>query len=121
MRIKIVFNDKLLDRIGVFMKIGGITLWPWIILRERYNMAYLEKQKERVIRHEMTHIKQQAEMLVLPFYIWYVVEYILKLFKYGSKAYRNLSFEREAYANEHDLEYINNRKAYAWMKYIFKG
>ena len=30
----------------------------------------------------------------------------------------NLSFEREAYGNERNLLYLENRKKYAWFKYI---
>lgn len=31
-------------------------------------------------------------------------------------AYRNISFEREAYANEHDLNYIPKRSKYSQWK-----
>ena len=45
-------------------------------------------------------------------------EYIIKLFIHGKDAYRNLSFEREAYGNENDFEYLKNRKPYSWIKYL---
>jgi hypothetical protein len=38
------------------------------------------------------------EILYIPFYLWYGVEWLIKLF-YKGNAYRNLSFEREAYDN----------------------
>jgi hypothetical protein len=38
------------------------------------------------------------EMLYIPFYLWYGVEWLVKLFCKGN-AYRNISFEREAYDN----------------------
>jgi hypothetical protein len=38
------------------------------------------------------------EMLYIPFYLWYGVEWLIKLLCKGN-AYRNLSFEREAYDN----------------------
>ena len=38
------------------------------------------------------------EMMYIPFYLLYVVEWLIKLFCKGS-AYRNISFEREAYDN----------------------
>ena len=60
----------------------------------------------------MIHWKQQMEMLIIPFYVWYFIEWVIKLFKYGKKAYYNISFEREA--NQRS-EY---RKPFAWIKYI---
>lgn len=70
-----------------------------------------------VINHEYIHTKQMREMLYIPFYIWYGIEWLIRLFNSGNP-YRNISFEREAYANEYDMDYANNRKPYAWLKYI---
>lgn len=36
-------------------------------------------------------------------------------------AYRDNCFEREAYANEGDLEYFINRPFFGWMRYIIKS
>ena len=117
----IKYNDKFLDRIGLFMRIGGITLWPYVILREIYNSTPPWRRKAaRIINHETIHIKQQEEMLILPFYIWYVAEWFIKLFFYGKQAYYNISFEREAYDNDDNLSYLSNRKHYAWIKRILK-
>lgn len=33
-------------------------------------------------------------------------------------AYRNISFEREAYACQYDMKYLRTRKHYATLKYI---
>ena len=41
----------------------------------------------------------------------------VRLFKKGN-AYRNISFEREAYANEADENYLQHRKHYAWIHYL---
>ena len=72
------------------------------------------------LNHEEIHFKQMVEMLIIPFYIWYGIEWLIKLFKYKDthKAYRNISFERESYQNENNLEYLTNRKCYSWFKYI---
>lgn len=72
------------------------------------------------INHEAIHTEQYKEMLWIPFLIWYGIEWLIKIFIYGDthKAYRNISFEREAYQNEHDLEYLSNRKRYRWFKLI---
>lgn len=53
------------------------------------------------------------------FYILYIGEWIINLFKYSSshEAYRNISFEKEAYANQDNLAYLRFRKCYAqWRK-----
>ena len=119
----IKYSDKFLDRIGLFMKIGGITLWPFIILREIYDISPPWRRKAaRIINHESIHIKQQEEMLILPFYLWYITEWMIKVPIYFSfqKAYRNISFEREAYDNDDNLSYLSTRKHYAWIKRILK-
>lgn len=71
-----------------------------------------------VANHEMIHTLQQREMLFIPFYIWYVAEWLLLMLKYRNihKAYRHISFEREAYRMEHDLNYRYHRKHFAWLR-----
>jgi hypothetical protein len=45
---------------------------------------------------------------------------VIKYLKYKSPqlAYRNISFEREAYDNEHNLDYLGKRKFWHFIKYI---
>lgn len=59
-------------------------------------------------------------MLYLPFFLWYVVEWMLRWAWCGDrmKAYRDISFEREAYRNEGRENYLEDRKMYAWTKEI---
>lgn len=117
---KIIYSDKILNRLSWFMKIGGITIWPFIILREIYDASPPWRRKAaRIINHESIHIKQQEELLVLPFYIFYILEWLLKLPFYGKQAYYNISFEREAYENDDNLSYLKTRKRYNWLKKIF--
>ena len=33
-------------------------------------------------------------------------------------AYKDISFEEEAHANDDNLDYINNRKIFSWCKYL---
>lgn len=117
MKIPIIIkSNKILDRLGWFMRIGGITLWPWIIIRP-YRSNDL-----KLINHETIHIKQQQELLVILFYLIYILEWFIKLFIYGGpkSAYRNISFEREAYKFESDFDYINRRNFWSWVRYIIK-
>ena len=71
------------------------------------------------INHEQIHTEQMKEMLYVPFYLLYGVEWLIKLFCKGN-AYRNLSFEREAYDNQYNLDYLKTRKHYSWLKRLFK-
>lgn len=72
---------------------------------------------ERLINHERIHTRQMLEMLVVGFYLWYVVEWLFRLPMKGN-AYRSISFEREAYDNEGNLNYLQQRKAFAWLRYL---
>lgn len=96
------------------IKANGITLYPFIFIR---NAA--DRRNEVLINHEKIHIRQQVELLVIFFYIWYVLEYYYWYFKLKDRflAYKYISFEREAYAKEKDLNYLRNRKFWAFFKY----
>lgn len=56
------------------------------------------------------------------FYIWYGLEYlIIRLFNIRDEqndCYHEISLEEEAYNNDDNLEYLDNRKPFAWIKYI---
>ena len=69
------------------------------------------------LNHEEIHTAQMKELWYVFFYLWYVTEWLVRLFMKGN-AYRNISFEREAYANEEHIDYLENRKRFAWIKYI---
>ena len=69
------------------------------------------------LNHEEIHTAQMKEMLYIFFYLWYFIEWIIRLFMKGN-AYRNISFEREAYSNEDDVIYLEDRKRFAWIKYL---
>lgn len=73
------------------------------------------------INHEAIHTEQMKELLFIPFYILYGLEWLFKFFYYwnGKKAYRAISFEGEAYDHQYELDYIQHRKRYSWLKYIF--
>lgn len=93
----------------------GIAIFPFILLSHR---SYA--QDAICINHEKIHLKQQLEMGVIFFYIWYGIEWVFKYIKYknAQQAYQNLSFEREAYAQERNLNYNNTRKYWAFLNYL---
>jgi hypothetical protein len=93
----------------------GLSLWPFIILKDTRL-----KQDKVLINHEKIHLKQQQELLLIPFYVLYMLEWTIRFLIYfdGYKAYQNISFEREAYANEKNMAYLAERKAYRFIKYL---
>lgn len=113
----VIYSDNFLNAMSILMTIGGMSLFPVVILREKYNSddEFWNLRGQKTINHESIHFQQQLELGVLPFYFIYVIEYLLKLPFYGSKAYENISFEREAYENDEDLEYLDNRTRYCWL------
>ena len=72
------------------------------------------------VNHESIHTWQQLEMLVVFFYLWYVIEWLVRLCVYrdAMRAYYNISFEREAYLNQGNLDYRNRRRPWAWIGYL---
>nr|WP_321416128.1 hypothetical protein [uncultured Allomuricauda sp.] len=93
----------------------GLSLWPFIFLKED-----ALKVDEVLINHERIHLKQQRELLILPFYILYISEWLFRtvLYRDSYRAYQNISFEREAYANEKDMEYLSKRRFFGFLQYL---
>lgn len=93
----------------------GLTIFPFVLLKFQK-----DKANEVLINHEKIHFRQQLELLILPFYIWYFLEYILRFIQYRNTnlAYRNICFEREAYINETDLNYLNKRPVWSWRHFL---
>lgn len=93
----------------------GLTVFPFVIIKYRF-----DSENQTLINHERIHIRQQLELLVLPFFLWYFIEYAVRLLQYrnANLAYRNISFEREAYSNELDLNYLKTRRIFSFLKYL---
>ncbi len=93
----------------------GLSLYPFIFLKNTEL-----KQDLVLINHEKIHLQQQKELLVIPFYLVYFVEWIIRSLRYLDfyKGYQNISFEREAYYNEKDLEYLSARPVFGFFKYM---
>ncbi len=94
---------------------SGLTFFPFVILKYKSS-----KNDLITINHEKIHIRQQLELLILPFYIWYFGNLFYNYLKYRNfqKAYRNIIFEREAYANEKDLDYLKSRSLWRFLHYF---
>ncbi len=93
---------------------SAIALWPFIILKDkRFN------EDEVFMNHERIHLRQQLELLLVFFYLWYGIEFLIRLVQVGDRkaAYHKISFEREAYGNEKDLNYLKKRPFWQFLKY----
>jgi len=104
----IIVSDKILKIFSFIlggMPIRGLAFFPFIFLASNAN------PDEYLINHERIHLRQQLELLIIPFYIWYLIEYF-------TKGYMSTSFEKEAYANEKDLNYLKKRKLFGFIKYL---
>lgn len=73
-----------------------------------------------LINHERIHIRQAIELLVLPFYVWYLIEFMIRYihFRDFKRAYYSISFEREAYENQHRLNYCSTRPFWCFLNYV---
>lgn len=67
-----------------------------------------------LIQHERIHTAQMRELLYVGFYLWYFIEWLIRLPMKG-RAYLNISFELEAYKHMNDVDYLMKRKRYAWI------
>lgn len=89
----------------------GIMIFPFIVLDRKIN-------RKNVTNHETIHFEQAKELLVILFYVIYILNYLINLirFRNHSDAYLNVIFEKEAYKYQHNMNYLNKRKAYAWLR-----
>lgn len=97
-----------------FGKANAITIFPFIFLK------YPEfKGNLILINHEKIHIRQALELGVVIFYLWYVIEFMVHYIRYHDfyRAYHAISFEREAYANESDMDYLGKRRMWGFWRY----
>lgn len=135
--MKIVYNY-----IIPFKGYLAMCVFPFIFVRKDARNLTVKD-----INHEKIHGMQQIEthivalifavllatvglfswwwVLVSPlvYFALYGLEYIVRWIGCGfdtREAYRNISFEQEAYLNENDLTYIKNRHLFASWKYLFR-
>lgn len=111
--MKLVYNN-----IIPFKGYLAMCVFPFIFVRKDARAI-----KTTDINHETIHGKQQIEMLFVLFFVWYGIEWLVRWVAYGFDghlAYKNISFEQEAYLNENDLSYPYERKLYSFVRYLFK-
>lgn len=107
-----------------------MTFFNIIIWREEYSYwLHNELYTRRIFNHESIHVAQMKDLFPwipiggIIFYLLYLIEWLIKVlfvYPFSSKAYKNISFEREAYQHEADYDYLSSRKKFNWLKRIFK-
>lgn len=77
-----------------------------------YDTSWID---EKIINHERIHSAQQRELLWIPFYLLYILEFLYRLaiHKKWMAAYYAISFEREAYTHGDDMTYLKHRHHHA--------
>lgn len=94
----------------------AINLFGVLFVRKESWAKKTESQKEVTYNHEAIHTEQMKELWYIFFYLIYFFEWFVRLFINGSKAYDNISFEKEAYAHQNDMNYLKTRKHFAQWK-----
>lgn len=109
--MRVIYN-----KVIPFKGFKAMNLFGVIFARSEYKPL-----AERTLRHEAIHTAQMRETLYAGFYVLYALEWAARLVLNGfsnRKAYRAVSFEREAYANERDVLYLETRRRFAWARLI---
>ncbi len=95
------------------LRVLGLAFYPFVFVKNK-------KPGEKLLHHERIHLRQQLEMGFLLFYLWYFIEYFVRYLQYGTHylAYRNISFEREAFSQESSPLYLRERRFWAFRSYL---
>lgn len=113
-----------------FGSFKALAMWPFLFIRGDKSFTAID------LRHEEIHGRQQREMLLFGFYIAYLVCWLKEMVhccidkergqvqnvrykrrNYWHRIAHSVIFEREAYAMQHDLSYLNRRSFWAWVQY----
>ena len=89
--------------------IGAITIGPLVF--SRGEMSDVTKN------HETIHWQQYIETGIIAFIFLYYLFYAINFLRYrdGELAYYMIPFEKEAYDNDNNLDYLKTRKRYSWI------
>lgn len=97
----ILFKNK-------YIPVKGFTamaVFPFIFIRKDRTI------NRHILNHEKIHFAQQKEL-------WFIGFYLLYLYYWVKKGYKNIPFEREAKLHQKDTQYLLNRKKYHWRTYV---
>jgi hypothetical protein len=137
--MKKILYDNWIARTFLWGDYDTITLAAWVCTKYKNK----EEMPQRIRNHECTHARQWVECMIvsgviiwalvifsgisswwfcisfLMFYALYVLEYLVKLMFFGREAYNRISFEKEAYENQYDDNYLENAGYFGRIRYLF--
>lgn len=132
--MRVIYNNKI-----PFKGFIAMCFYPFILVRYDKKALF----DDTTTRHELIHANQQQEMyvagfvlslfllllglsfwslLAIPVYFyWYGIEWLMRWAYYRNRdtAYKNISFEREAYNNQANMDYLRTRKHYAFLNFLY--
>jgi hypothetical protein len=103
----IIIKNRIIPQKGF----RALAFWPIIFYRLRDDETTAHKPNQKTINHEKIHFAQQKELLILGFLLLYIIFHFI----YG---YHKNPFEIEAYKNDSNFDYLENRKIFSWLKYL---
>lgn len=106
--MKIVKN-KISDFI-LWKGYSAITIWPFIFVRSDKEID------DELINHEKIHGRQQLEMALIGFYLWYVVEWVVRLIAFGFSSFKVRKTKRFVYWSNTNKCYITTD----WIRYSWR-
>ena len=128
--MKVIYN-KFIPPKGFY----AITIIKWIFVRDKYKYLDGSSIYNKMINHESIHEQQILDFTPkafpswlrytigsICFYLLYGLEWLFKFIPCLIKkknVYRSLCAEQEAYNNEMNFKYIENRSKLFWLKKIF--
>lgn len=101
--MKVIYNNYI-----PFKGFAAINLFGLVFAREGSRPL-----TPQCINHEKIHTAQMKELWYIVFYLLYFFEWLYRLVFHTKTAYKGISFEVEAYKNQHDYSYLKHRKRFA--------
>jgi hypothetical protein len=99
------------------IEIGAITLFCLVFSRGVIS--------EETKVHETIHFQQYLETLVIGFLAIYIIDFLYAALITGKgfsrDSYLSIRFEQEAWDKDKELDYLKNRKRFAWLSYPIGG
>jgi hypothetical protein len=108
----VIVSPRICKALSIFIEVGAITLYPFIISRN--------PMSDITLNHEKIHLEQQREGFILGFYALYIFYWGMGIAKglSSSEAYFKIPYEQEAYDNHDNPDYLKSRKRKAWKDYL---
>lgn len=113
--MKVIYNS-----IIPFKGFYALSFCGLVFMRKEYKGRENSYGFKCMMNHEKIHLHQQRELLYIFFFLIYIIEWVVLFIKYKNwiRAYRHISFEREAFEKEEWFNYCANRRHFAqWRRY----